>query len=147
MARNKQPPLDAATKAKMQNAGSDLAKALKSPPSLSLALSFTEVPVPDVPHCPDARISHAIQYLGADAKIIFHIKGVAPALMEKLSDEARKICREVLNPIPASVSADVGRSPYPSQWDFVTWGIPLLRSRELEAHILARFKSIMRGPV
>jgi hypothetical protein len=105
-----------------------------------LLLKFTDVPVSGVDACPDALISHAVQYLGTHCKIIFHIKNVSTALMESLADEGKKICVDVLNKLAAPVTVDAGRSPvFRGQWDFVAWGIPILRSSELEKHILKCF--------
>jgi hypothetical protein len=105
-----------------------------------LLLKFTDVRVSGVDACPDAVISHAVQYLGTHAKVIFHIKNVSVKIMENLADAGKKICVDVLNKIPSSITVDAGKSPvFRGQWDFVAWGIPILRSSEIEKHVLKCF--------
>lgn len=111
-----------------------------------LLLKFTDVPVSGVDACPDVVISHAVQYLGTHSKVIFHIKNVSVKVMESLADEGKRICVDVLNKIPSSITVDAGKSPvFRGQWDFVTWGIPILRSSEIEKHLLKCFINKLKG--
>lgn len=132
--------------AKLKQAEKDLQNNVDLVGAATGPLEFIDTKVDNVSTCPDALISHSIQYLGTHAKLIYHIKGVSHSVMEKLADEGRRICIEVLNKIPKErITADVGKSPiFRSQWDFIVWGIPILRSSELRKHILGCFVTKLR---
>ena len=99
-----------------------------------LALRFDAQAITNVKSDPNLVIFHAIDYAPDTAKLIFHVKGISASNMQVIGEAMFHFCNRVLYPLPAGIRVEVSESPiYRNQWDFIAWGIPIIRAREIQA--------------
>lgn len=110
------------------------------------AVQFEYVTMP-TPRSPDMLLEHGVDRSGKTThKLIFHFKNVALNDMAELGRAMAEICANVVAPMPGNVYASAGRNEiYRSNWDFIVWGVPAMRSPALQVLIIQAAQSAFRG--
>ena len=113
----------------------------------SLVLAFEETTLPGANHI-EAHIAHAIDYSRAESpKLIFHVKKISMNEMEQIGRKVQEIVPAAVHQIPgANIYVFAEQSPiFRSQWDFIVFGVPVLRTREIHRLILQTIQTALEG--
>lgn len=121
--------------------------AVKEQTGQSIVLAYETAPLPNVPNCPHARIDHAVDYYGADAKLIYHVCDVSPNAMERLGRHSAHHILPIIHQLTGNVYADASQNPeFKSNWDLLIWGVAALRAAELRQHFLQQLLATFPAP-
>lgn len=109
------------------------------------AIQFEHVALP-TERSPDLVIEHGVDKSGSTThKLIFHFKNMAYNDMVILGKKLAEFTAEVISPLPGNVYASAGRNEiYKSNWDFITWGIPAVRSATIRSLVIQAAKAAFR---
>lgn len=104
-------------------------------------LVFTDVAITGLAHEPNLVVSFAKDHGIETVKLIFHVKNVSLNTMETIGKALSDFCVRVLHQLPGNIRVEASESPvYRNQWDFIVWGVPLLRGTEIVNMILKTIK-------
>lgn len=121
-----------------------LIEAANGKESGGVVLKFDTVAVNGLANDPNLLISYATDLSPTTAKLIFHVKGISPNNMEVIGKALWKLSETVLHPLPSNIRVEASESPvFRSQWDFIVWGIPVIRSGEIRALILKTMREAL----
>lgn len=135
MAENLKEVVDAANKALQAAATNDTS---------GFVLQFTDLAISGLPHEPNLVISFAKDHGIETVKLVFHIKGISVNSMEIVGKALSEFCVRVLHQLPSNVRVEASESPiYRNQWDFIVWGVPLLRGTEICNLIIKTIKDAL----
>lgn len=98
-----------------------------------LGIQFETTPIPGNQPTPDLRLESAIDSSAGDLhKHIYHILDCSPAAAEGIGEKLQSYCVDVLHPIATDVCCQFSANPLlRGTWDFLVWGVPQLRSRDV----------------
>lgn len=104
-------------------------------------LKFTDMAVNGLAHEPNLLISFAKDHSAETVKLIFHVKNVSLNTMDSIGKALSDFCVRVLHQLPGNIRVEASESPvFRNQWDFIVWGVPLLRGTEICNMILKTIK-------
>lgn len=116
----------------LDQAYKDLSEA-ESRQTSGVTLEFKTYPIPGNPMTPDLRIECAVDDAGGHHhKHVYHILGCSQRAAEAIGKRTQKYCMDVLHPLEGDICGEFGENPLlRGTWDFLVWGVPALRSKEI----------------